>query len=184
MGGPAMVCRNVVVVTTHFVVVYVVDDYAGREDLNLKYFAPPPGTRGAQEKNRLTSTAALLERESKMRLTQVVLGVFKKKGITGQPFRFTRRIPGRLDIGKIRIVPDLKKGHKLRMFERLAIEEENIAYISKPYLTEAEAKHLPTEYVEANRSVRKVKTIKHAPLRSVYLAEILNNLNVTRAWEV
>lgn len=45
---------------------------------------------------------------------------------------------------KVRIVPDLKKGHKLRMWKELAIEEENIVYISKPYLTTAEEKHLPT----------------------------------------
>ncbi|XP_022672180.1 uncharacterized protein LOC111261054 [Varroa jacobsoni] len=119
-----------------------------------------------------------------MRLTHVLFGVFKKKGITGQKFRFERRIPGSLYAGKVRIVPDLKKGHKLRMWKELAIEEENIVYISKPYLTTAEEKHLPTEYIEKGvKTTEKYEKIRSKPLRSVYLAEVLEHINVSRRWE-
>ncbi|XP_003744569.1 ribosomal protein 63, mitochondrial [Galendromus occidentalis] len=121
-----------------------------------------------------------------MRLTQVLFGVFKKKGIRGQPFRFTKHTPGKIDIGKHRIVPDVKTGHKLKMWERLAIEEENILYISNPYLTKEEDRHVPREIVQLG--CRKFEAhqrppFKRRPLRSVYFGEILDGLNATRQWE-
>jgi len=118
-----------------------------------------------------------------MRLTDIVLGVFKKKGITGQPFKFVKRTPGKVDIGKHRIVPPVTCGYKLKLWNRMAIEEENMLYLNNPYLTKDEEKHMPKDIVLRGKNVFSFEMRPRPPLRSVYLAEVLQHLDVNRKWE-
>ncbi|CAN8029563.1 hypothetical protein HPB47_011886 [Ixodes persulcatus] len=119
-----------------------------------------------------------------MRLTDVVLGVFKRRGFGGPRFHFVKRIPGKITTGKRRIVPPVTVGHKLRLWDRMATEEEAMMYLSRPYLTEEEEKYLPKEFRRIGaRRYEVFDTKVRRPLKSLFAADLLTHLNTNRQWE-
>uniref|UniRef100_A0A131XRF5 Putative ribosomal protein 63 mitochondrial isoform x1 n=1 Tax=Hyalomma excavatum TaxID=257692 RepID=A0A131XRF5_9ACAR len=119
-----------------------------------------------------------------MRLTDVLLGVFKRRGFGGPRFHFVKHIPGKIDIGKRRIVPPVTPRMRLQLWMKLAVEEETMMYLSRPFLTVEEEKNMPKEFVR--RRLRKydhVPVRQRKPLKSLFASDLLSHLNVGRQWE-
>ncbi|XP_077556283.1 large ribosomal subunit protein mL63 [Haemaphysalis longicornis] len=119
-----------------------------------------------------------------MRLTDVLLGVFKRRGFGGPRFHFVKHIPGKISIGKHRVVPPVTPKIKLDLWKKLAIEEETMMYLSRPFLTVEEEKHMPKEFIR--RRLLKYDRIpqpSRKPLKSLFAADLLTHINVDRQWE-
>uniref|UniRef100_G3MRG1 Ribosomal protein 63, mitochondrial n=2 Tax=Amblyomma TaxID=6942 RepID=G3MRG1_AMBMU len=119
-----------------------------------------------------------------MRLTDVLLGVFKRRGFGGPRFHFVKHIPGKITIGKHRIVPPVTPKFKMDLWKKLAIEEKTMMYLSQPYLTAEEEKHMPKEFVR-RRLLKYAEAPKkpRRPLKSLFAADLLSHINVDRQWE-
>nr|XP_050045284.1 ribosomal protein 63, mitochondrial-like [Dermacentor andersoni] len=119
-----------------------------------------------------------------MRLTDVLLGVFKRRGFGGPRFHFVKHIPGKIDIGKHRVVPPVTPKIKIDLWKKLAIEEEAMMYLSRPFLTTAEEKHMPKEFIRRRLRRYDLAPVKQRkPLKSLFAADLLSHLNVGRQWE-
>ncbi|KAL1422386.1 hypothetical protein MTO96_022256 [Rhipicephalus appendiculatus] len=69
-----------------------------------------------------------------MRLTDVLLGVFKRRGFGGPRFHFVKSERPR---GKYRATPPVTSTMKIELWKKLAIEEQAMMYLSRPFLTTA-----------------------------------------------
>lgn len=118
-----------------------------------------------------------------MRLTDAVLGVFKRRGFGGPRFHFVKHIPGKIDIGKVRIVPPVTPGYKLGMWQRMLVEEEAMMYLQWPYLTKQEDKHVPREICNYHRTYWKKRSKEQKPLKTLFAADLLAHINTRRQWE-
>ncbi|KAK8758881.1 large ribosomal subunit protein mL63 [Amblyomma americanum] len=119
-----------------------------------------------------------------MRLTEALFGVFKRRGFGGPRFHFVKHIPGKITIGKHRIVPEVTPKFKMDLWKKLAIEEKTMMYLSQPYLTTEEEKYVPKEFVRRGlRTYREVSKPKRRPLKSLFAADLLSHINVDRQWE-
>ncbi|XP_067132516.1 large ribosomal subunit protein mL63 [Centruroides vittatus] len=97
-------------------------------------------------------------------------------------FSFNRRIPGHLYRGKIRIVPPVTNKRKCVMWKEMLLEEENIMYLSNPYLTEEQEKG----YMEAlgKEEFWHYMLVKEKKfLENRFIEDHLSHMNVTRCWE-
>lgn len=116
-----------------------------------------------------------------MRLTDVLFGVFKRRGFGGPRFHFVK---SQRPTGKYRIVPPVTSTMKVELWKKLAIEEKTMMYLSRPYLTTEEEKHMPKEFIR--RRLRKydhAPVLQRKPLKSLFAADLLSHLNVGRQWE-
>ncbi|XP_064474857.1 uncharacterized protein LOC135388910 [Ornithodoros turicata] len=119
-----------------------------------------------------------------MRLTSALLGIFRRRSFGGPRFHFVKHIPGKIDIGKVRVVPPVTGGTKLKIMHRLLLEEQNMMYLERPYLTPEEEKHLPPSGIRANgRHYRLINKKEAAPLKTLFAADLLAHLNTARQWE-
>lgn len=100
----------------------------------------------------------------------------------GNVFRFGRRIPGHMYRGKVRIVPPVTTKRKHEMWKQMLREEENIMYLSNPYLNEEQEKG----YMEAlgKEEFWHYTLVKEKKfLENRRIEEHLSHLNVSRSWE-
>uniref|UniRef100_A0A023FR85 Ribosomal protein 63 mitochondrial n=1 Tax=Amblyomma cajennense TaxID=34607 RepID=A0A023FR85_AMBCJ len=119
-----------------------------------------------------------------MRLTEALFGVFKRRGFGGPRFHFVKHIPGKITTGKHRIVPEVTPKFKMDLWKKLAIEEKTMMYLSQPYLTTEEEKHMPKEFIRCRlRTYKEAPRIQRRPLKSLFAADLLSHINVAREWE-
>lgn len=66
----------------------------------------------------------------------------------------------------------------------MAIEEENMMYLNRPYLTKEEEKHMPKEFRRTGmRTYKAIVPNARKPLKSIFASDLLAHLNVQRQWQ-
>ncbi|KAI0239479.1 hypothetical protein LSAT2_009778 [Lamellibrachia satsuma] len=96
-----------------------------------------------------------------------------------------KHFPGRLDLGKHKVIPRVTSLMKARALQQLLLEQKNLDLLENPYLTEAEEEghmedsgklqKIQEEYLHEQRQK---KMLKHR-----LMDEHLDHLNVTKQWE-
>merc|ERR1712142_1161326 len=111
----------------------------------------------------------------KMRLSNVMLYYIRR-----------RPIPGKMDIGKKRIYPNMYPEKKLKHMKEAVQELENLDTISRPYLTEEEEfNHMEdmgyTEQYYKNLEI--AASIEKSWIPHRLMSDRLKHLEVNKAWE-
>ncbi|CAF2164338.1 unnamed protein product [Rotaria magnacalcarata] len=119
-----------------------------------------------------------------MRLSIVLLKQVSQFRLTN--YIPTRRIPGNVLLGKHRVRRTLSESEKLDMKRRIEIELENMAHLSRPYLTEEE------DNLYENDPIRKEREEKALALKRrqeeipehIYLKrDLLDRVSWYKKWE-